>query len=527
MLSGLASGESGISTGARVYGSLALVGGLAVVSVAGMLVSGGNPVVTAAPPLLVALLLVVARLPLRLAIGILVCLLLAAEVRTDAAGIWSSPFVIVGDILGYGLVDLTRMPFAGFEIITVALLGIAAMKRMTKGAAPPDQAKHTAVVMRDCVLLYLAGYFFSVAASLAHRHGVPLWKSRYLLHVPFFFLLFQVGLRGPSDFGVLAKGVVVAAHVKAVLAVVVQTWIAPALTGGRLACATNHGDSVLFALAVLIVALPLLEQPTKRAVLRAVLLLPLPLWGMVLNGRRLVWAILAMSFAAIFLATSWRPWKRRLVRSALVAAPIIGTYVIVGWNSPGTAGGIFLPIAEIRTMLDSSVDHSTLWREREDWNIAMSIRAASPLGVGLGGEYVEYMFNDDISAIYADYRAWPHNTILGLLLLAGVPGFIGLWSPFLITVFLALRAERRARSTQDRIMAYLCISAVVACLAMAWGDTGLHHLQVKLAAAIAMALSGKLAVATGAWPAARTKHDERQGSSLAQPPGSAAAWSPT
>jgi len=42
---------------------------------------------------------------------------------------------------------------------------------------------------------------------------------------------------------------------------------------------------------------------------------------------------------------------------------------------------------------------------------------------------------------------------------------------------------------------------VVACLVMAWSDLGLGFPQYKAVASLAIAVSARLAVATGAWPA--------------------------
>jgi O-antigen ligase len=110
------------------------------------------------------------------------------------------------------------------------------------------------------------------------------------------------------------------------------------------------------------------------------------------------------------------------------------------------------------------------------------------------------MQNDDISIGYPDYRGWPHNTVLGQLLLAGTFGFAAIWMPNLITIFLAVRAYRRAMEPGQRAAALACVCAVVCCCFMAWGDTGVHFMQHKLAAALALAVAGKLSLTTGAWP---------------------------
>jgi len=498
---GIAPSEAMASSPIRDAKWVLVVGATGILVVAGLGLSGGEPVAAVAPPLLVGFLFALTRLPLRWTATTLVFLLLSLEISSDAHGLWASPFVHFGDLLGAGFAQLTHVSVSGFEVLLFLLMGIAAIRRAGDSSIDGSGAVQTASIMRDCVLLVLAASGATIGLSIVNGHGPAIWKARYLLHVPVFFLFFQTAFQRPSDFKPIGVAVVLAAQIKALLAAYIQLFAAPALTGGRLACATNHGDSILFALAVLLLILPVLELWTRRAAVRALLLLPLPLWGMLLNGRRLVWAILAMSCLIVFLVTGWRPWKRKILRTALLIAPILLLYVGLGWNN-ARSGGVFTPIAKLRTMLDSKVDRSTLWREKETWNIAVSIRESPIIGVGLGGEYTEYMFNDDISDLYPDYRGWPHNTVLGMLLLTGLPGFFLLWLPYLVTVFLAIRAERFAVTPEQRMGATMCIVGVVACLAVAWGDTGAHFIQFKLAAAISMALASKLAVETGAWPKA-------------------------
>lgn len=471
---------------------------VALATVASGVAGGGNLLVTIAPVLLVTGALLVVNVPLRWPATSLVFLLLAADRREDAAGIWSTPLAPLGQFLA----DSSALGiFAGFEVLALLLIGLALYRRAVGSTLDGREPDRMATAARDLTLLYLAGLGYAVAVGAFQ--GVPLspWKVRYILHVPLLFVLFHLAFRNVRDLAPVGRAIVVAAHVKALLAAWIQYVVAPELTGGQLAYATNHGDSVLFVAAILIVLARAMERTNPRNVLAAVLLLPVPIWGMILNQRRIAWAMLEMSLLVFYVVSPWRPWKRRLTTSLLVAAPLVLLYVGIGWNSPG--GGFFGPVHKVRTLLDSSVDASTFWRDVEAWNIASTIRDRSFLGIGLGGEYVEYMKNDDISAGYADYRGWPHNTILGLILYAGVFGSMALWLLYPGTMFLAVRGYRHAASHRDRTAALVCVGAVVSCFMMAWGDTGQHFTQVKLALALALAVAGKVAVSTGAWGRSR------------------------
>lgn len=477
---------------ARIPGS-PLIAVVALATFAGFVAGEGSLVFTLAPILLTTVLFLLVKLPLRWSATTLGFLLLALELKSDAEGIWATPLVHLGEILYFGLGQVTRVNMAGFEVLILFLCGVALWR-----ARSGRSAVHVPVpgLTRDVLILYVGGVLVAEILGLAKGLGPVPWKIRYLLHGPLFFLLFQNAYRHPADFRPLAIGVVAAAHIKALLAAWVQLVVAPTLTGGKLATATNHGDSVLFAMAVLIMVVPALEKPNRHTVVRGLLLLILPAWGIVLNDRRLAWAMLAMSMFAIFFISPWRPWKRTLVRWLLIGAPFVAAYGWVGWNH--SSSGLFAPVAKIKSMIDSK-NPSTYWRDVETWNIAMSIQRSPITGVGLGGEYVEHMFNDDISSIYPDYRAWPHNTILGLLLLTGVPGFFAIWLLYPFVVFLAVRSYHRASTAEERSAALLCVAAIICCSAQAWGDTGAHFKQYNLALGAALALAGKLAVSTGAW----------------------------
>jgi O-antigen ligase len=198
-------------------------------------------------------------------------------------------------------------------------------------------------------------------------------------------------------------------------------------------------------------------------------------------------------------------WKRALNRFALIAIPVLALYVAMGWEQ---ASSVFAPVQVLRSLTDSTLDSSTRWRDVENWNLAMSIREHPILGLGLGHEYTEFIRGDDISSVFADFKGWPHNSVLGLILFAGPVGFTAMWSLFGCVVFLAVRSYRMARVPDDRTVAMSCIATVIVSAVLAFGDTGAHHAQYRVLVSLALAISGKLAVVTGAWPSARGRRPD-------------------
>jgi O-antigen ligase len=485
---------------------LAGVGAVGVATVAAGVLSRGNPVLTALPIAAVAVGFALLRYPLRWSVTAIFFLLLALEVPGDAADIWNTPLIIAGYLLSDVSGMLTHVKASGFEALAVVLFAVLIYRRASGSRVDGPGQVPVASAMRDALALYLLGFLYAEAIGLLGGVGLAPWKARYLLHVLVFFLLFQGAFRDAWDFAALGRATVIAAQVKGVLAMYVQLVAAPRLTGGRLAYATNHGDSILFTMALVILLVRAMEKTSRRAGLDLLLFAPLPIYGQMLNGRRIAWAMLYLALMLIYFISPWRAWKRIITRSLLIGAPVVLLYAGVGWNSSG--GGVFGPVHKLRTMLDSSVDSSTFWREVEAWNVASSMRARPLVGIGLGGEYVEHMVNDNIATFYPDYRGWPHNTVLGLMLYAGLPGFVALWLLYPVVIFLAARAYRHARRPYERAAALACAGAVVCAAFLAWGDTGLHFNQAKLALAAAAALASKLAVSTGAWPSRQGEQPE-------------------
>src|SRR5690606_31867010 len=119
---------------------------LGVAIVAAMLATGGNPAVVLAPLVLLAVTFSVIRIPLRWSATGLVFLILSLEISTDAYGVWQSPLVHLGDLLGYGFSKVARVPVAGFEVAVVALVAVAAFRRASGATVDGTRATPAAPI---------------------------------------------------------------------------------------------------------------------------------------------------------------------------------------------------------------------------------------------------------------------------------------------------------------------------------------------------------------------------------------------
>lgn len=478
----------------------ALVVGVGAATGLAVVAGNGNPLLALAPVVMASGAWILARAPLRWSASVLLLLLLAVDDTGETYGHWRTPLAVLGDMMQGRLDEVVHLPglaVTGMELFLAFLLVVRIHRRITGESVDDVGQVRAAGVLRDFLVLYVAGVLFSEMLGLAR--GLPLapWKLRNLLHPILLALLFLAAYRGPRDHALLGRLVVLSACVRAVLAVIVQR-IAIQETGGKWATATSHGDSILFAVATLIVAADLLERPDRRRLLRAALVLPILLVGALENGRRIVWVMIGLTVVFVYLVSPMRRWKRSVTRVLLVIGPVLLLYFAVGWNR---GGRIFGPVQTARSLVDTSRDRSAYWREVEMFNIALSMRVRPLLGLGLGGEYSEFMPNDNIADAYPEYRQWPHNTVLGLLLLMGLFAFTATWVLLPLVVFFSVRSFRMAADPEHRVAAIGCLGAVIACLVMAYGDTGAHYPQYKVLAALAIAVSAKLAVATGAWSA--------------------------
>jgi O-antigen ligase len=465
----------------------------------------GNPALAVAPVLGAGLLMAVTTLPLRTSTGLLLILLLGIDDHMDYAGTeWRTPLAIVGDMMNGRLDKVLGIPglgVTGMEIAVLVLLGIYVYRRATGSRIDTDGQVPLPAEVRDVIAIYFGAVVLSQVVGIFHGLPASPWKLRNLLHPIVMSFLFMVAFR-PRDLEFVGKVLALCAGMRAVEVIIVQR-LAIAETGGRWDTATSHGDSIPFAVMIVVLLLAPLEFPTLKNFLRTLLLLPLMLLGALENERRLVWVMILLTLGLIFLMVPMAGWKLRLTKILLVAFPVLAIYIGVGWDSKSA---FFGPVETIRSVVDTSVDHSAYWREVEDFNIALTIKDSPLLGQGLSGHYSETMANDDITALYAEYKEWPHNSVLGLLMLMGLVGFTGIWLLLPVSIYLAARAYRASRDIPEiRVAALGAIAAAVACLVQSFGDLGAHFSQYKVYFALAVAFSAKLAVASRAYPVPGTE----------------------
>ena len=484
---------------------------LIVSTVALNLMANGNPIAALAPTVGFGVLWLMWVTPVRKTVLVLIFLGLTLESPNEvpAGGQWHSPLYFLGamllakwnDVFGVG-----AMVFTGVDLLCCYLIIALVWRRATGSKMDTEGQEQTATVMALGVFITLAGTLWIWGYGLA-RGGTfrfSLLQVYRLVYVPFLFFLCHAALRGPKDHASIAKVIVGAAVVRGLLAFYIRKTVVPIIPGEPLAYATTHGDSMLFSGgAAFIIALINEGVGRKRRGLTVLLVLCLGavLLGAMANKRRLVWVELSATLVTFYLMSTWTPLKRALSRGVIVLAPILLLYFVIGWNA---GGGLFAPVQTARSIIDSKSDGSTAWRDLENMNLIMNILRNPILGSGFGIEYDEVIKLPDISG-FKEYRLITHNSVLGFLAFAGLFGFSLLWCIVAVGVFLAARSYRRAKEPIDRAIALWIIATLIAYINSVYGDMGQSSWTAVFTVAPALAVCGKLAVATGAWPARKRK----------------------
>lgn len=449
------------------------------------------------------------RLPLRYPLFTLMFLALTLEnpAEQPSCNLWESPLYPVGALLLNHMNVFSGFKplfFSGMDVCLITLLLIGLSRRNSRSSIDAPGRHDAPPQLVKLALLSFAGTGFVLLSGLARGgdFGMSLWQIDRVVYLPLVFILFCWGLRGPRDHETLAKIVLAAAIFRAVAAALIIRFIKMPNPwnpeGDRLPHATSHHDSILFACAFALIFAIVLERVGKNYIKRALIILPILAIGIVANGRRMAWVHVGLTFIAIYFMTPDNAAKRTLRRAIVYSTPLVLAYIAVGWNS---GSSLFKPVRALKTVTDSSADSSTMWRELENFNLILTLRTSPLFGVGYGNGYQEIVTMPPID--YSLERYVPHNSVLGLWAYAGPIGFSAMTLLWTVGVYFAVRGYHAAKQPSERAAALVAACTVLIYLIQCWGDMGLGTWTGVFTMAPALAVAGKLAVATGGWPSKR------------------------
>lgn len=464
--------------------------------------SNGHPLAAVLPAVVLLGAVALWRLPLRLtAPAVLFVTLLAHNPGgRPMMDTWKGPLFYLGQGLYDNLRLHTGIDFLRFNALELlfATLGLVALTRVLtgddrdqlRGLETPMPVKLALLASFGTVLL-LAGWGLARGGDFRQL----LWQGRLLFWMPIVAALLLVALRTPADYRRLGRVIVGAAMLRALEGL----WFCATVMWPQnldLAYVLTHEDSALFAVALTILGVSVLERPGRRTALTALATSPLIVWAMLENGRRLAYVILAYVAMAVLLFVG-PPIRRGLAKIAVVLAPLLVGYVVVGW---GSTERVFAPVAALRSV-DDDANASNQTREIENYNLVHTLLESPVVGSGLGHAYDEVWKGPSIERFMGNYRFIAHNSVLWLWSLGGLVGFTLLWMPIAVTMFLARRGYRATGDPTERVAILAAVAAAVAYVAQAYGDMGAlgwtTTLQLAAAVAVVATIAARRRVLSG------------------------------
>jgi len=485
-------------------GTSALILAAVVGSLAIWVATGGDLLLALLPVTLVSLLYGVWRAPLHVTAAALLFLMLATDDPKGhpAMDKWRQPLYSLGRYLFENLNNITGVAplrFSGVEVLLVGLLVIVTARRKNEsldpGFGPAPRALKLCVLAMSLTVVWLEIYGLARGGDFKSS----LWQIRQLLWAGPIFYLFSLMLRGPEDARLLGKVILAAGLWKAGMALYFYEVVCRPLNI-RPTHANTHADTILYVTAVALVLSNVLHRIGLRSILLALFTLPPLLAGIIINNRRIAYVSLALSVVVAFALLPPGRLKRKITIVLLAAAPLMPIYVAVGQSSNSL---IFMPAVKVMSIFSEN-DRSALSRDIENWNVVDTVKAHPIIGQGFGHEYNERVQADSITDFFSLYRYIPHNSVLWLWLLGGLVGFTLLWAPLVVGAYFAILTYRHVREPDTRTAALTCICVIIAHEIQQYGDMGSQYWMSAFLFPAALAMAGKLALKTGAWPGRRS-----------------------
>jgi hypothetical protein len=478
-----------------------LLAGLVAASAAAAVAFNGNVALSALPVLGFLVLYTLWKLPLRVPLMVMTFIGLTFENPGDvpAADLWHSPLYPLGKLLLSQLkhsLGVGALVMTGFDVLLFLLACLYVYRRAVGSTI--DVGTRTKVpkpLTTAAVVMLLAAFaFWGWGLLRGGSSRFALWQVHHVIYLPIMFLFMAAVVPGPAQRATFARIVIVAACVKAVLAI----WIRSRFPEAEYA--TTHHDSMLFGAATCFVVASLLESFSRKNLRRALWLLPLLVWGMVANDRRLVWVQIGVALLFVFMILRWTKLKILVSRAILYSIPAVLLYIAAGWGNPS---GVFAPVGTIRSMVDSKSDMSSEWRDLENFNLVSTLKSHPVTGTGWGHPFEMAVQLPDVVSQYELEPYLPHNSVLGIWAYTGYIGFTLLWMLLAVGLYFCARAYRAASDSADRVTALTCFATIMVYIVHCYGDMALGSWTSIFLVSLSLTFAGKLAVTTGAWKGKR------------------------
>jgi hypothetical protein len=225
---------------------------------------------------------------------------------------------------------------------------------------------------------------------------------------------------------------------------------------------TNHEDP-LFIISLIVFLSALVVFRANSGQRRAMLLLLIPLLlGFITGQRRASYAALFVGILT-FIVLIQKAERRIFAKVSLPVVLVLGLYAAVFWESNSK---IASPLQLIKSGLSLDPDvagdrySSNLYREFENYNLAMTLQREPIYGIGFGNRYDSPIDLASISFPLRDYI--PHNEIFWLIVKMGSLGFFAFC--FFFESFI-LYSTSTFKGLKDPYLKAVCAVAIIAVIA--------------------------------------------------------------
>lgn len=293
------------------------------------------------------------------------------------------------------------------------------------------------------------------------RHGgeflTALWEVRALFYLCIMYFFIPQVLRTKRHIEGLMWVCIAAISFKAIQGI--DRFVGLGFSFQGYPTLTNHEDP-LFIISLVVLLCGLIIHKAHTAQQRALLVLLIPLlMGFVTGQRRASYGALFVGIIAFIILLN-KTERRVFMKGLLPIIVCLGLYVAVFWESYSRLAS---PLRLVKTGLSLDPDvageryYSNLYREIENYNIAVTVQRAPAFGVGFGNKYDAPINLAPISFSLRDYI--PHNEIFWLIAKMGVLGFLVFW--FFLGSFL-IYSSSTYMALKDPYLKAVCAVAIVA-----------------------------------------------------------------
>ncbi len=320
-------------------------------------------------------------------------------------------------------------------------------------------------VLLSKVLIAPAALLFFFWLALAFVNGMrrggdflpALWELRALFYLGAMYFFVPQIIQTKRQLRAIMAITIAAAAFKAFQGI--ARFISVGFTMDGYSVFTNHEDPLFFiSLFIFFLGLTLFHAKTPQRTAIKWLLLPF-LLGFIVAQRRAAFGALVIS-VAVFLVMLPREQQIRFVKAFIPAVLVFCVYLAAFWNSDSSSG-LAAPAVFIRSSFYTSEKEaaesysSNMYREMENYDLAITFRKAPIVGIGFGNKYDQPLGLPDIAFPLRDYI--PHNEIFWLIIKMGVTGFLCFCLFMTSYVFRAATVFARL---EDPYLKALCIVSI-------------------------------------------------------------------